>query len=76
MMFIYSDKGNVMSTKKISKVKFCENKVGVAAAALMGGPSRCSHSNFSFANFQCFSNILRGQETEQALTSPLNRQNS
>ena len=28
----------------------CKNKVAVAAAALMGGPSRCSHSNFIFAN--------------------------
>ena len=31
-------------------IRLCENKVAVAAAACMGGPPHCSHSNIIFAN--------------------------
>ena len=34
----------------IGFIRFCENKVAVAAAACMGGPPHCSHSNFIFAD--------------------------
>ena len=59
--------------------RFCENKDAVAAAALVGGPSRCSHSIIIFANVdisQVLARFFVEVSTEQvwrALTSPLSR---
>ena len=55
LIFHSFSKQNMISSQKVSIFqlffnRFCENKVAVAPAALMGGPSRCSHSNFIFAN--------------------------
>ena len=56
--------------------RFFEKSVAVAAAALMGGPSRCSHSiTFFFWKdwyFQRFNNIFRQRrdaEVEEFTTS-------
>ena len=54
LIFYRFYKQNVISSQKyqyfISFNRLCENKVAVAAAALMEGPSRCSHSIIIFAN--------------------------